>query len=127
MKKGSKIYSILLHKCPRCHEGNLFAQKSEAHYNLFGFTPNFCPVCGQSYILEPGFYYGSMYISYAMSVFIGLPQFILYYAVFDLSFWIALAVVFAVQLLLTPFLYKTSRSLWINTFVNYDEKYTSLK
>jgi hypothetical protein len=68
-----------------------------------------------------------MYISYAMSVFIGLPQFILYYAVFDLSFWIALAVVFAVQLLLTPFLYKTSRSLWINFFVNYDEKYTSLK
>lgn len=123
VKKGTKVYSILKHKCPRCQEGNLFAQKQEAHYNIFGYTPQFCKVCGQSFILEPGFYYGSMYISYGMMVALAFPQFLFYFLVFKCSIITSFIITAIVQLFLTPFVYKTSRAIWINLFVSFDKQY----
>jgi uncharacterized protein (DUF983 family) len=127
LKKGTKTYSILKNKCPRCHEGNLFVQPGDKHYNIFGYTPDNCPVCNQAFILEPGFYYGAMYISYVLAVAMMLPVFILFYAGFDFSFRKTLLIVIVLQLLLTPWLYKISRSLWINMFVNYDKDYLPAK
>lgn len=125
MKKGTKVYSVLKHKCPRCQEGNLFAQKGESQYNIFGYTPQFCKICGQSFILEPGFYYGSMYISYAMMVALALPQFLVYYLAFKCPFLTSFFITGIVQLFLTPFVYKTSRAFWINLFVSFDKQYLS--
>jgi uncharacterized protein (DUF983 family) len=127
LKKGDKLYSILKNKCPRCHEGNLFAQQGEKNYNLFGYTPERCSVCGQSFILEPGFYYGAMYISYIIAVAIMLPIFILFYSGFDFSFKKSLLFVALIQIFITPRLYKLSRSLWINMFVSYDEQFNTNK
>lgn len=118
-KKASKLYSIFHHKCPRCHEGDLFLKPGEKDYNIFGFTPKFCNTCGQSFFLEPGFYYGAMYMSYMFSVGLALPQFLLYYAVFDFSFRNSLLILVLILLLLTPYIYKISRALWINFFVHY--------
>jgi uncharacterized protein (DUF983 family) len=120
VKKGIKLYSILKHKCPRCHEGDMFLKPGEKNYNFIGYTPERCKVCGQPYVLEPGFYYGAMYISYMLSVVVALPQFIIYYAGFDISFRMALLFIIIAQIILTPFIYRTSRSLWINVFVSYD-------
>ena len=68
MKKGTKLYSILNNKCPRCHEGKFF--DSANPYNLAKMTsmPDKCPECGQPYEPEPGFYFGAMYVSYALGV-----------------------------------------------------------
>ncbi len=120
MKKGTKLYSILKHKCPRCHEGDLFLKRGEKNYNIVGYTPDKCKVCGQSFVLEPGFYYGAMYLSYMLSVAVALPQFVLYYVGFDISFRMSLLLIVLAQIILTPFLYRTSRALWINIFVSYN-------
>jgi len=125
LKKGTKLYSILKHKCPRCQEGNLFVQSGEKNYNIFGYTPDNCSVCNQAFVLEPGFYYGAMYISYALAVAMMLPMFIVFYASFDFSFRKSLLFIILIQLVFTPWLYKTSRSLWINMFVTYDSEYAA--
>lgn len=123
MKKGTKLYSILKHKCPRCHEGDLFLKHGEKNYNIVGYTPDKCNVCGQAFVLEPGFYYGAMYLSYMLSVAVALPQFLLYYAGFGASFRMSLLFIVLAQIVLTPFIYRTSRALWINIFVSYDPNF----
>jgi len=123
VKKGTKLYSVLKHKCPRCHEGEMFLKTGEKNYNIIGYTPDNCKVCGQVFVLEPGFYYGAMYLSYMLSVFIALPQFIIYYAGFNMSFRTSLVFIVLAQIVLTPFIYKTSRTIWINVFVSYDSSF----
>ncbi|NBV12521.1 MAG: DUF983 domain-containing protein [Sphingobacteriia bacterium] len=53
--------------CPKCRNGKMF---SYSPYNLsqFGNMNSHCTHCGFKFEIEPGFYWGSMYISYALSV-----------------------------------------------------------
>ncbi len=57
INKGSKAYSILQMKCPKCHEGNLFETGAFSFNKPFDM-PEKCPVCQQKYFLEPGFIMG---------------------------------------------------------------------
>ena len=70
LSKGSKLYSILFNKCPKCHTGNFWASDNPFK-NMFFSTENSCKTCENCslpYELEIGFWYGSMYVSYAISV-----------------------------------------------------------
>lgn len=82
--------------------------------------PDKCPVCRQSFQVEPGFYYGAMYLSYGLAVLIALPLFVLQFALFDLEFLHAVSGIVFVLILATPYLFRLSRALWINLFVHYD-------
>ena len=65
--KGTKLYSIFKLKCPKCHEGEFFESRL---YDLkkLGHVLEECPTCKTSYVPEPGFYFGAMYVSYALGV-----------------------------------------------------------
>ena len=70
LRKGSKLYSILFNKCPKCHIGSFWATNNPVK-NMFFSTKNTCQTCENCYLsyeLEIGFWYGSMYVSYAISV-----------------------------------------------------------
>ncbi|MDQ2769237.1 MAG: hypothetical protein M3Y54_01895, partial [Bacteroidota bacterium] len=54
-------------RCPRCHQGQLFSYPA-LHITKFAQMPARCPVCGQSFEPEPGFYFGSMYITFGFNV-----------------------------------------------------------
>ena len=68
LQKGQKLYSILKFKCPHCHEGEFFEDRNP--YNLSSMSKTFerCPKCDRKFSMEPGFYYGAMYVSYAIGV-----------------------------------------------------------
>ena len=67
----NKIIEVLINvfnlKCPRCHEGDLFTKPFKMSDPVS--MPEKCPVCGQLYMPEPGFYYGSMFLSYIVTGF----------------------------------------------------------
>lgn len=54
-------------KCPRCRKGNIY---KHSLFQPLKFTQmhSHCPVCGLKYEVEPGFFYGAMYVGYAISV-----------------------------------------------------------
>ena len=64
--KGSKLYSIRKHKCPKCHEGDLYKTPLSSLQGIYNMHEE-CTHCGQKFTLEPGFYWGAMYIGYALS------------------------------------------------------------
>lgn len=83
--------------------------------------PKECDCCGQKFLLEPGFYYGAMYVSYGVSIAFGIALFV---AMFILTDWDPTQMLYLagpLMLITTPYLFKLSRAIWINFFVAYDE------
>lgn len=127
--KGTKLYSIFLFKCPRCHEGDLYKDKNP--YNIGSLTnmETKCSHCGESFTREPGFYFGAAYVSYALTVALWVAVLVALMT-FDSIGWIEFGffshpLTFIISGVLTlvvllPVIYRFSRSIWINFFVNFD-------
>lgn len=122
MKKGSKLYSILFQKCPRCHEGKLFTDSNPYHLKRIFDMPHNCEKCDQVYNLEPSFYYGSMYVNYALTIAIGVAVFVamsvLNGGFLDAQYYVIGVIV--MLLITAPYTFRLGRSIWINMFVKYD-------
>lgn len=117
-KKGTKLYSILRFKCPRCHKGDLFVH---ATYNLRQFQEMHknCSQCGLRYMSEPSFFDGALYISYALQVALIISVFVALNVLGLAELWIILTLSIGLSLVLIPVTYRLSRSTYINIFVKY--------
>ena len=86
-----------------------------------------CPVCGQPTELEVGFYYGTAYVSYALTVAFSVATFLAWFVFIGFSlddgdhrlFW-WLGINSVLMILLQPIFMRLSRSLWLSWFVKYD-------
>jgi uncharacterized protein (DUF983 family) len=116
--KGTKLYSILGQKCPRCQEGSLFINHNPYKMTNWDKMHSDCPVCGLHYEREPGFFQGAMYVSYGLGVALSVAVLIADILVgFNaLEFFIAntLALVF-----FAPLLFRWARAIYLNIFINY--------
>lgn len=118
--KQSRLYSVIYFKCPRCHEGEFFT----AHpYNLkeAGNIHKSCSHCGVNYSKEPGFYYGAMYVSYALGVALFVMMWLLTKLFLpSISTGLQLFLIIAPAVLLSPYLYALSKIIWANFFIGYE-------
>jgi hypothetical protein len=87
-----------------------------------------CPVCGQPLDMEPGFYYGTNMVSYALAVLVSVASFIIWWATIGFSlqdsrffWWIAVNAVLLVML--QPPLMRLSRTVWLAFFVPYSKNW----
>ncbi len=124
MKKGNRLFSIFRLKCPRCHEGNLFLTKNPYNYSNIDKMPDHCPVCNKKYWPEPGFYYGAMYVSYALTIALSVAVFVAMSVLwhFDLAWYLGINTVSI--LILFPPIFRVSRAIWFNFFESFDPKAT---
>jgi len=121
MLKGTKIYSIVALKCPKCHSANLFENNNIFNIKTIYDMHKSCPNCGQDFVIEIGFYWGSMYISYIVTSFllfflIGLDILFTGYLTRTRMF-----VYIGFTLLIWGYIFRISRSIWINFWVHYDK------
>ncbi len=111
--------------CPRCREGKLFKNPLSIKLKRNLAMHKTCVVCGQPTELEVGFYYGTSYVSYALTVALSVASLIAWWIFIGLSiydnrfiYWLIFNAVFL--FCLQPVLMRLSRSLWISWFVKYD-------
>jgi hypothetical protein len=120
MKTG-KLYSIFFNKCPRCNKGK-FWKSNNPYYNLFlngGENHSHCLNCNLKFEIEPGFFYGAMYISYGLGIGIGSLILIISLAVFQMKNILLLSLIIGISILiLAPVNYFLSRLIWLNTFID---------
>ena len=123
-EKPSMILSICQNKCPRCRRGNLYEYKGSFRLKGLMKMHHRCPVCKQPFDMEPGFYYGTNMISYALAVFISIISFIVWLLFIGISlrdsrffWWLGVNAVLLV--LLQPPLMRYSRTVWLYIFVKY--------
>jgi hypothetical protein len=125
----SKFKSIIHYKCPRCRQGDLYSQPGIWPLKHLMDMPIHCPKCNQKYELETGFYFGTGYVSYALSVAFLIMWFAAYAIVLgitwqDNSIIIALCTGIAAIVVIQPWLMRISRSIYIHMFVKYDAHYS---
>lgn len=118
-KKGTKFYSIIHLKCPRCQEGNLFLFKNAYSLKTIDKMPDKCPVCNENLQRETGFYYGAMMISHATTTIISLSVHAVIYPFYGWEILPNLIPILVLFLSLFPLIFRCSRAIWINIFVNY--------
>lgn len=121
--KRTKLYSVLFNKCPHCHEGDFFVTKNPYNFSEFTKMHENCPVCGEKYLREIGFFYGSMYVSYGLTVALGVGTYLLCHYIFGLSDLAFLIILSALALLLWTWIFRVARLVWINLFVKYDKNF----
>lgn len=119
------LQNILTQKCPRCHEGDLFTHKWYQIKYITKMKPS-CDVCGQRTELEPGFYHGTGYVSYALTVGYSIITFVLWMVITDIGigdkrifWWLIINIVSLVML--QPWLMRISRLLWLSWFFHDDD------
>ena len=112
MSTGNKVTSILFNKCPRCLQGDFFVTKG-AFSRGFDKMHDRCPHCNLNYMPEPGFYWASMFVSYALyTVYILLTFFIVVsWLKVDLTYYLIGLVP------ITPYFFRLARRTWLNIFV----------
>jgi uncharacterized protein (DUF983 family) len=120
MKKGTKIYAVIKQKCPRCQEGDLFEYKNSYRFKEITTMWNNCSHCGLKYEVEPGFFYGAMYVSYALTVALWAILAVAIFTFYNMSPWWFLSIGVSALLLLMPLIYRLSRAIWLNIFVDYN-------
>jgi uncharacterized protein (DUF983 family) len=123
--KRSYLLSTLACHCPRCRQGRLFKNPVSIGLKKNMAMHKNCEVCGQPTEKEPGFYYGTGYVSYALAVAISVATFVAWFVLIGMSvhdnrffYWIITNAVLLV--VLQPWLMRLSRSIWISWFVKYD-------
>lgn len=132
--KPGYIISVLGNKCPRCREGYLFKSHNPfalKHSDYIKMHDK-CPVCGQLTDLEVGFYYGTSYVSYALTVAFSVATFVAWWVLIGFSlydnriFW-WLGVNSLLLLALQTVFMRLSRTMWLSWFVKYDADWESHK
>jgi Protein of unknown function (DUF983) len=127
-KNPGYLVSVFDNRCPRCRTGKIF--ENSMPYNLKNCLKmnKHCPVCGQATEIELGFYYGTGYVSYAITVAFSLFTFSAWWLIIGFSlddnrlfWWIGINAV--LMILLQPIFMRLSRSLWLSWFVKYDPQW----
>lgn len=74
-----------------------------------------CPHCKLRYEIEPGYFIGAMYVSYAISGGIALVLgFGLFYFAGDPEGWVYAAVVALTMVVIAPINFRLSRVIWLH-------------
>ena len=123
-KKPAALPAILRMKCPNCRLGGMFTQPHIFPLKTMMDMPERCSVCGQKMELEVGFYYGTGYVSYALTVALLGACFVAYWLTLGLSYkdnsiFYALGISVGLVILLQPWLMRISRVLYLWMFVKY--------
>ena len=129
----NSLWSIFTMKCPRCRRGEMFtyasAYKKLSLKYIFAMPDN-CSECGQKYDMEPGFWYGTSYVSYALTVALSVATFVAWVVLIGVSvkdgdnriyWWLGINAV--ILIVAQPWLMRISRVLYIRFFVSYDKDY----
>lgn len=109
------VMNILKGKCSKCEEGDIFIKKRGMVVLKLPKMNEKCPHCNHKFLIEPGYFYGAMYVSYGLTVAEGIMIYLLssFFITTPVHFFIILSVS---AILLSTTNYKYARIFWIYLF-----------
>jgi hypothetical protein len=122
------VLNLLRCKCPRCRMGDMFEDKNPWHFKNTMKMNKECPVCGQPFDIEVGFYYGTSYVSYALTIVFSVASFITWWLLFGFSlhdnriyYWLTINALLLISG--QPYFMRVARTLWLAIFIRYDKNW----
>ena len=120
-RKGSKLYSIFFGSCPKCHEESMYTTKNPYVLSEVLDMHERCSNCNTKYKIEPSFFYGAMYVSYAVGIAFAVAAFIISKFVFNAGINMIFISIIGTLILFLPVILRLSRNIWINLFMSYNK------
>jgi Ca2+-dependent lipid-binding protein len=80
-----------------------------------------CAHCGTKYKIEPSFFYGAMYVSYAVGIAFAVAAFVIAYLFAGTSLVNTFLAIVGTLIVFMPVIIRLSRNIWINFFIKYDK------
>jgi uncharacterized protein (DUF983 family) len=113
--KLSLTKSIWQGKCPKCRSGSIF-QFPFYSITKFNVMNQACKKCGVSFMPEPGFYFGALYVSYAFTILFFIIICLSFYWLFRPAEWVYGVAIVVTSILLIPISFRYSRILFLYWF-----------
>jgi uncharacterized protein (DUF983 family) len=110
-----KVKAVWQGKCPRCGEGDMFVYPL-SRITKFSEMHSHCTKCGAPFEPEPGFYYGSLFVSYAFNVAIMVIIWVVLYFTINPPDWVYGVALVIFSILSIPFSFRYSRILFLYWF-----------
>lgn len=123
LKKGTVINSILTGSCPKCQEESMYVEKNPYKLSTLYKMHDTCSHCHTQYKIEPSFFYGAMYVSYGVTVAIGVAVFVVLNLILQLNVLETFLGIVVVILALMPVTARISRNIYINLFIHFDKNW----
>lgn len=114
------MYSLFTNTCPRCHKGKVFESKNPYSYKKGLKMNESCSCCKLQYEREPGFFFGAMYVSYALTSGLFIVLFLADALWFHLETWVLLTLIISAIIVLFPVTFRWGRLIWMNFFTRYN-------
>ncbi len=115
------IKSTVTNTCPRCHHGKVFENVNPYSFENGLTMHEACTECHLKYEREVGFFYGAMYVSYALMSGILIVWFICDLIWLHLEPLKLASLVVVSMLVLFPVAYRWARIIWLNFFFRFDK------
>ena len=119
--KGNKIYSIFTGKCPVCHSGKMYKNNKVYSISQSLKMHERCSHCKTKFKIEPSFFYGAMYVSYAVGVAVAVAAFAVAYGMIGLGLKASFIAIVTTLIVMSPLITRVSRNIWINLFLSFDK------
>lgn len=117
------FYSTFTNTCPRCHKGKVFKKNNPYNLKHISDMHQQCDSCGLIYEREPGFFFGAMYVSYALMAGWLIVWFLADLFLFQLDALVLASGMTVSMILISPLFFHWSRLIWLNFFVRYEKKF----
>lgn len=111
-----RLVSLLKGKCPQCEKKDIFKSKGNLLALQIPEMHKNCEACHFKFEKEPGFFFGAMFVSYAVTAAEFIAAFVISHFIFGLSLLMSFLVVVTISILLSTFNFRLSRSIWIYIF-----------
>ncbi len=79
-----------------------------------------CSHCGTKYKIEPSFFYGAMYVSYAVGIAFAVAAFVISFLLLGATLLQTFISIIGTLIVFMPVIIRLSRNIWINFFIHYD-------
>ncbi|MDO7174173.1 DUF983 domain-containing protein [Mariniflexile sp. AS56] len=111
-----KLAPILKGTCPICNEGAIFESKGNLLLFKIPVMYDRCKKCNFKYEKETGFFFGAMFVSYALAVAQFVAAFIIAHFMLGLGLLHSFFVIIGTAILFSTINFRLSRVIWIYLF-----------
>ncbi len=115
----NNLYSIFACKCPKCNASDMYESPAFSMRKPFEMKQK-CDKCGFDYFPEPGYYYGSMFISYIWTGWLCLFFVGILHWYFKYSIGFSFSVLIAFLALIFVYSFRISRGIWLAFHQGFD-------
>ncbi|WP_298526239.1 DUF983 domain-containing protein [uncultured Christiangramia sp.] len=110
------VKDVIKGKCPNCKKADIFETKGNIILFRMPKMNERCEKCNFKFEKETGFFFGAMFVSYALAVAEMIASLIIFWVLIDLSPLIVFLIIAFVAFISSTFNFRVSRSIWIYLF-----------